>query len=224
MHKNGILFGSIGTIVETSELQRHAFNRAFEQAGLDWHWDRDFYRSQLAVSGGENRISRFADERNETVDAKHVHQQKTEILDQIMAEASLAPRPGVNEVIEFAQSNGYALGFVTSTSQDNIDAVFAALGEHINAGIFDFVGLRELVDHPKPDPAIYLEALRALDIPACGCVAIEDSSPSLAAAVAADIACIAFPGENTSGHDFSGSALTTSTLLTDHITQLLSND
>ena len=33
-----ILFGSIGTIVETSELQRKSFNQAFSEAGLDWNW------------------------------------------------------------------------------------------------------------------------------------------------------------------------------------------
>ena len=32
-----ILFGSIGTIVETSELQRKSFNQAFFEAGLDWN-------------------------------------------------------------------------------------------------------------------------------------------------------------------------------------------
>jgi len=33
-----ILFGSIGTIVETSELQLKSFNQAFSEAGLDWNW------------------------------------------------------------------------------------------------------------------------------------------------------------------------------------------
>ena len=30
-----ILFGSIGTLIETSDLQREAFNEAFKEAGLD---------------------------------------------------------------------------------------------------------------------------------------------------------------------------------------------
>ena len=36
-----ILFGSIGTLIETSDLQREAFNQAFKEAGLDWYWDHD---------------------------------------------------------------------------------------------------------------------------------------------------------------------------------------
>ena len=42
-----ILFGSIGTLVETSELQRTAFNQAFSEAGLDWTWNPDETKSCL---------------------------------------------------------------------------------------------------------------------------------------------------------------------------------
>ena len=34
-----LFFGSIGTIVETSEIQRQSFNLAFKEAGLNWYWN-----------------------------------------------------------------------------------------------------------------------------------------------------------------------------------------
>ena len=34
-----LLFGSIGTLIETSNIQRESFNQAFKEIGLDWHWD-----------------------------------------------------------------------------------------------------------------------------------------------------------------------------------------
>lgn len=40
---SALLFGSISTIADTSERQRHAFNEAFAEHGLDWQWDRDEY-------------------------------------------------------------------------------------------------------------------------------------------------------------------------------------
>jgi len=33
-----VLFGSSGVLAETSYLQRHAYNAAFQDAGLDWVW------------------------------------------------------------------------------------------------------------------------------------------------------------------------------------------
>ena len=52
MTYKSLLFGSIGTIIETSELQRESFNEAFKEAGLDWYWDQEDYRLLLKQSGG----------------------------------------------------------------------------------------------------------------------------------------------------------------------------
>ena len=55
-----LLFGSIGTIVETSEIQRKSFNSAFKIAGLKWNWTKEIYKKLLIKSGGEKRILRYA--------------------------------------------------------------------------------------------------------------------------------------------------------------------
>ena len=36
MKYKAILFGSIGTLIESSDIQRNAFNEACKEAGLDW--------------------------------------------------------------------------------------------------------------------------------------------------------------------------------------------
>ena len=59
-----ILFGSIGTLIETSDLQREAFNQAFKEAGLDWYWDQEDYTKLLKKSGGTKRIEDFAEKNN----------------------------------------------------------------------------------------------------------------------------------------------------------------
>jgi len=55
-----LFFGSIGSIVETSDIQRKSFNRAFKQFGLNWYWTQKKYKYLLNSSGGEDRISRYA--------------------------------------------------------------------------------------------------------------------------------------------------------------------
>ena len=55
-----VLFGSIGTIIETSEIQRQSFNDAFKEAGLDWYWNETDYKNLLQKSGGAKRIEDFA--------------------------------------------------------------------------------------------------------------------------------------------------------------------
>ena len=68
-----LLFGSISSVADSSELQREAFNEAFAEHGLDWNWDRDDYRSRLGKAGGEARVADEAKARGEDVDAAAVH-------------------------------------------------------------------------------------------------------------------------------------------------------
>ena len=85
MNHKAILFGSIGTLVETSELQRRSFNQAFSEAELDWNWSPEEYQQLLAKSGGCERIKNYAIQRGDDIDAMHLHRQKTKIFDSLMA-------------------------------------------------------------------------------------------------------------------------------------------
>ena len=51
-----IFFGSIGSLVECSEIQRKAFNLASKEYGLDWYWNTANYIKMLKEPGGLNRI------------------------------------------------------------------------------------------------------------------------------------------------------------------------
>lgn len=189
-----ILFGSIGTLVETSELQRQAFNEAFREADLGWDWDVGTYKELLGKSGGRQRIEDYANSRGMAVDASALHDRKTVIFDRKMVDDGLNLRSGVHSVIRAAQSQGLSLGFVTSTSRANIDAVFDGLGDQINSRDFDFIGDASMVENSKPAPDIYEFAMTALEVDPDACIAIEDTAVSMKAARAAGLRCVAFPG------------------------------
>lgn len=197
-----ILFGSIGTLVETSDVQRDAFNQAFRDAGLDWHWDEDTYRRLLLKPGGKARIERFAAERGQTVDAAALHRRKTAIFDREIEEGSLELRPGVGEVIAHARNADIALGFVTTTSRANIDSTLAATTGQLTGDMFSFIGDASMVSAPKPAPDIFLAALAALGVSADQAMAIEDTVPCFQAARAAGLPTVAFPNENAARHGY----------------------
>ncbi|SDU83359.1 haloacid dehalogenase superfamily, subfamily IA, variant 3 with third motif having DD or ED [Microlunatus sagamiharensis] len=198
-----VLFGSISTVADTSELQRAAFNQAFADHGLDWRWDRDEYAALLTGAGGRDRIASYAAERGVDVDADAVHATKSSLFQRSLATADLAARPGVLDTVRGAKGAGLKVGFVTSTSAENVAAVLSALGPELGADDFDVITDSSTVPATKPDPAPYLTALSALGESAEQCVAIEDNVDGVAAARAAGVACVAFPNDNTAGHDFS---------------------
>ena len=55
-----ILFGSIGSVVESSEIQRKAFNAAFKEFGLEWYWNIANYIRMLQKPGGLNRLIEYS--------------------------------------------------------------------------------------------------------------------------------------------------------------------
>lgn len=200
-----VLFGSISTVADTSELQRNAFNQAFAEHGLDWQWDQAEYRELLQNSGGQQRIADYADSRGQDVDAKAVHDTKSKLFQDNLVNADLEARDGVADTIRAARAQGAKVGLVSGTARENLSALLATLEPDIKAADFDVILDADSVVDAKPDPAIYAHALEQLGEQPGDCIAIEDNVPGVEAAVAAGIVCVAFPNENTESHDF-GSA------------------
>lgn len=201
-----ILFGSISTLVDTSELQRRAFNESFEAHGLDWQWSRPDYTAMLVSNGGAQRIADYAEARGDDVDADAVHATKSQIFQELLANAGLKARPGVVATVTEARRRDINLGFVTTTLPENISALLETLSPDIHADTFDLIVDCDSVASPKPDAAAYVFALEQLDEDSDSVVAIEDNVGGVAAASAAGVRCIAFPNENTADADFASAA------------------
>jgi HAD superfamily hydrolase (TIGR01509 family) len=197
-----LLFGSISTLADTSELQRQAFNQAFAEHGLDWTWSREDYRELLTSNGGELRIAEQARSAGQAVDAAAVHASKSALFQKSLVDNGVEPRPGVVETVRAAREQGVSVALVTTTSPENVAALLTGLGDALGVGDFDLVVSSSQVSTPKPDGAVYTYALEQLGEQADRCVAIEDNVGGVASAVAAGVACVAFPNENTAGHDF----------------------
>jgi HAD superfamily hydrolase (TIGR01509 family) len=199
---SAILFGSISTIADTSELQRQAFNQAFKAHGLDWDWSREEYLAMLEKSGGQNRIADYADSIGQKVDAEAIHRSKSEFFQNSLTKSQVKPRLGVVETIQSAKSQGLKVAFVTTTSQENISMLMAALQPSIQVTDFDLILNDASVDRPKPDKAAYTFALERLGEKSDDCIAIEDNLSGVESAISAGLDCVAFPNENTARHDF----------------------
>ena len=120
-----------------------------------------------------------------------------------------------------AKRHDVKLGFVTTTSPENISALLESLSPDIDAETFDLIVDRDSAASPKPDAAAYVFALDQLGETADSAVAIEDNVGGVAAALAAGVTCIAFPNENTSEGDFAAAAETVDALDAERVVALV---
>jgi len=182
-----LIFDVDGTLAETEELHRAAFNEAFAaEGGPGWHWDRPLYQNLLAVTGGKERIAHFAP----TLPAARIqtlHAAKTAHYARLVTSGGVKLRPGVRRLLQAAHHAGVKLAIATTTSPANIEALLAACG---NLPPFDVIAAGDEVAEKKPAPDVYLLALHRLALPAADCIAIEDTENGLRSARAAGLRCL----------------------------------
>jgi HAD superfamily hydrolase (TIGR01509 family) len=187
-----LIFDVDGTLAETEELHRQAFNHAFVRHGLDWHWDRAVYKDLLRVTGGKERMRAYHARLGiapplPDQDIAELHRIKTAHYAELVETGCCPLRPGVAELLAAAKARGQRLAIATTTSHGNIDALLSqALGARWNAD-FDAIVAGDDVSHKKPAPDVYLDTLARLKLNASDCVAIEDSGNGLVAASRAGI-------------------------------------
>ena len=207
-----LIFDVDGTLADTEEVHRQAFNEAFAEAGLDWCWDPALYLRLLDVSGGKERILHFwrgvdAAAAGDPAAADRVaqlHAMKTRIYEARVSSGAVRLRPGVQRLMAEALSADLRLAIATTTTPANIDALLRIPFGAQWRRIFSYIGDAATAPRKKPDPQVYEMGLAALGLGANRCVAFEDSTHGLCAARALDIPTIVTPSPWTEGQGFAG--------------------
>lgn len=118
--------------------------------------------------------------------------------------------PGVRELLDHARTADLRTAVATGNSRDVLRQRLGRLGIHEH---FDAIVTRADVPRGKPDPDIYLEAARRLQVEPAECLALEDSVPGCEAAIAAGMRVVACPSAVTAHCAFPAEARRVTSLL-----------
>ncbi len=210
-----IVFDMDGTLADTEEIHRQAFNRAFAEFDFDWQWSADEYHDLLAISGGKERIRQYLVRKRERPRstaalrqlALAVHKRKSEIYRELLVAGHVTLRPGVKRLLQAARAQRLKLAIATSSSRRNVETLLATtLGAEAN-GLFQAFATCDVVENQKPAPAIYQYALAELGIEPAYAIAIEDTRNGFLAASAAGLKTLITTHRYTRDNDFRGAAL-----------------
>jgi HAD superfamily hydrolase (TIGR01509 family) len=199
-----VIFDVDGTLVD-SERHGHrvAFNAAFTQLGLPYHWDEEEYGRLLLITGGRRRVASFLEARGHPGEeawalASAVHSRKTDLFVGMCRRGEIPARPGTVRLLDDLGDLRAPLGIATTGSR----AWVAPLVDHLfGLDRFASVLTGDEVPDLKPSPAVYEAALERLDV-TTGAVAVEDSRNGLVAAKAAGLPCVVVTNDYTSDQDF----------------------
>ena len=214
----GLIFDVDGTLANTErDGHRVAFNSAFEELNLGWHWSVDFYGKLLQVAGGKERVKYFLNQyKPDFIESKNVnnfaakiHQLKTKYYLQLLHQGKITLRPGVKRIIREAREANIKMAIATTSALPN---VIALLEKYLDLDWFEIIAAGDIVSAKKPSPDIYEYVLNKMKIPPQNFLVFEDSDNGLVAAKAAGLRTIVTVNNYTETQDFSRADLVVSNL------------
>ncbi|CAL1377661.1 unnamed protein product [Linum trigynum] len=222
-----LIFDCDGVILESEDLHRQAYNDAFAYFNVrcspdspqPLNWDVGFYDVlQNRIGGGKPKMRWYFkehgwpsstvlptppdddDSRAKLIDT--IQDWKTERYKEIIKSGTVEPRPGVLRLMDEAKASGKLLAVCSAATKSSVIMCLENL-----IGMERFQGLDcflagDDVKEKKPDPSIYLTALKRLGVSEKDCLVVEDSVIGLQAAKGAGMSCIITYTSSTAKQDF----------------------
>ena len=215
-HTFGLFWDVDGTMAETErDGHRQAFNAAFAERRLHWHWSMDCYDQLLQVSGGEERLRHWLatvppgapeDQASQWAMAAELQERKQVHYQRIVSAGGLVPRLGVVRLIQSAAAAGWQQWIVTTSRRHAVEALLCTQPFRSLASAFQGWVCGDDVTRKKPDPEGYAMALRQSGLDPFQIVALEDSPHGLDAVCRAGLHCLVTPSSVMRNQVFPGAA------------------
>jgi HAD superfamily hydrolase (TIGR01509 family) len=212
----GLLFDFDGLLLETEGPAFESWRWIYQQHGTDL--PLALWAEVIGTVGSSfDPAAHLADLVEGPLDVEAVRRLRWSRKLELLAEESL--RPGVPRYLEDARAARLLTGIVTSDTKEWVVGNLERLAvDHRWDCIVCADGNALLA---KPEPHLYLEALRLLGLAPEEALAFEDSPNGIRAAKAAGVHCAAVPNDVTSGLDLSEADLVVSSLAEISLTRLL---
>lgn len=215
MEIKALIFDFDGLLVDTETPQLRIWQEIYQSFGarlLLEEWVRCLGTSADAFDIPADLRSKT----NTAFDEEELMAQFKARADQAIFQEKL--RPGIQDLLQQAQQRNLLMAVASSSDREWVRSGL----DRVNASrYFSVVCTSEEVTRVKPDPELYLLALRRLGIDAGQALVFEDSPNGIRAAKSAGLACVAYPNPISSYLDTSQADLILPTLGDQALDQIL---
>ena len=210
-----IVFDFDGLILDTETPDYESWRQTYADYGVELPlaaWRRNIGSSDLF-----NPYLYLEEQLGRPLDRQAVHDRRKQRDNELLAAQTILP--GVEAVLAEARRLGLKIGLASSSDHGWVDGFLDRLGL---VDWFEAVCCSDDVNgRAKPDPAVYVAAVQALNVDADRALALEDSPNGVAAAKAAGLYCIAVPNRMTDGLNFDQADLRLDSLAQAPLSQLI---
>ena len=198
-----VIFDFDGIVLDSETPEYESHRRIYERCGVPLTVDEWCGVIGTWSEGHDEQWFARLCERSANAPAREAYfAERRRIFDDIVPPD---PMRGIRELLAQLRAAGIPTAIASSAPARWVVGAVERIGIR---PLFDAVVTGDQVAHRKPAPDVYLEAARRLGVDPARAIAIEDSGPGVAAALAAGMKAIAIPHWLTEHHDLSGADLT----------------
>jgi HAD superfamily hydrolase (TIGR01509 family) len=193
-----VIFDMDGVIVDTEPVHNYAYYQHFKELGIEVSAEMF---ATFTGNSTKNVFQKIKEHFGVTEDIPTLVEKKRSLFnDAFDTKADLFLLEGVEDLIKQLHQNSIQLILASSSSKVTINRVFNRFKldtyfSHIVSG--------EDFPQSKPNPDIFLEAVRLSKSNKENCIVIEDSTNGIKAANAAGIYCVGYRSVNSKQQDYS---------------------
>ena len=169
----GVLWDLDGTLIDSGEHHYAAWRDTLAERG------REHSREEFARFFGRRNdviLREMFGDRLSPEEAARVADDKEERYRRLVQADGLEPLPGVMGWLRRLREKGFRQALATMAPGANVKVVVEILGL---GPLLDATAAAEDVESGTPDPGIFLEAARRIDVPPGRCVVVEDAPAGL---------------------------------------------
>jgi HAD superfamily hydrolase (TIGR01509 family) len=193
-----VIFDMDGVIVDTEPVHKYAYYQHFKLLEIDVSAEMF---ATFTGNSTKNVFEKIKDHFGIEDDIDNLVQKKRSLFNAAFdTKEDLFLLEGVENLIKQLHQNGIQLILASSSSKVTISRVFNRFNLH---HYFSHIVSGEDFQQSKPNPAIFLEAVRLSNSKKENCIVIEDSTNGIKAAHAAGIFCVGYRSVNSKKQDYS---------------------
>ena len=198
MTLKAILFDHDGTLVDSEVTHFQLWQEILDKYKVELSEQdyKDFHSGTPTPRNAEILVEKY----KLNITPRVLAEEKEKITHEFLALNTFSLMPDSLATIQYFHKMGLKLGVVTGAGRFGVSST---LQGHRLEQYFDVITTGEDVTNSKPDPAVYLLAMKRLGVKPNECIAIEDTENGIRSAIAAGLICCAVRNNYSAGHDLS---------------------
>ena len=185
--KSGVIFDMDGLMLDTEKLLVKFWCQAAAEHGFDMKKEHVLEIRSLSRIYAVPHLKKIF---GESFDFESIRARRIELMNDYIDKNGFEIKKGIFELLKYLKFNQFKIAVATATDYERTKLYL----NKINAlSYFDKIVCGNMIKRGKPDPDIYLEASKQLQLSPDECIALEDSPNGIKSAYSAGCHVIMIP-------------------------------